>query len=205
MEETDVFNDKKRKGKDLKDKRYVVEDEYEEDECWEPVSFRDSLKARDFNQRQCWACLYGHLVEDQEKHPAHFGLFKILSQYYGKMSNDELWHNMHQYHEHYIRKPAEDDGEECMEWPVDIIAEHVLEHMNDPAIEFGEQIKDHKAIKTMLKNKISIRNEKGDLKHDLKVIEKYIQVAKSIRELHNCKPEKCLFHDQTLKIGKPDA
>ena len=190
-------------GPPMERRRLILEQEFPADDEveWRPISFNDSVQRRDFSQTKCWACLYGHLVEDKEKHPAHYGLFQILSQYYGKIDNRELWQNMKQYHEYYIRKPAIDDGGECMEWPVDVIEEHVLKHMNDPAIEFGEQIKDHKHIKDMLKNKISIRNENGELKHDLKVIEKFLQVSKSIRELHNCKLEKCLFYDRNLKIG----
>lgn len=126
----------------------------------------------------------------------------MLSQYYGKVANKKLFENMHLYHEHYIRQPAIDDGGVCIE----IISEHVLKHMNDPAIEFGEQIKEHKHIKNMLKNKISIRNPAtGEMKHDLKVVEKYMQICKSIRDLHNTKPEKCLFYDCTMKISCDDT
>lgn len=197
-------------GGTLQRRRFILEQDFaprtnlnpdEVEEEWVPVSFEDSVQKRDFGKQQCWACLYGHLIEDQEKHPAHYGLFQLLSKYYGRMANDELFLSMHRYHERFIRQPMVDDGEDCPEWPVAVIKEHCLEHMNDPAIEFGEQLKAHKAIKRFLLDKVSIRNTSGEIKHDLKVVEKVLAVSKAIRDLHNCKPEKCLFHDRVLKIG----
>jgi len=89
-----------------------------------------------------------------------------------------------------------------MEWPIPVIKEHILTHMNDPAIEMGEQIKTHKHLIKMLKNKVTIKNPStGEMKHDLKVIEKIIQLNKAVREIYNSKPEKSLFHDRNLKIG----
>ena len=180
--------------------------EPEAEEEWESCPFDESEASREYVHEACWACRHGHLIEDQEKHPAHYALFKLLAQYYGKMSNNELFEAMHDHHEEYIRQPILADGGQCMEWPVKIIREHVLKHMNDPTIEFGEQINEHRQIKRLLKNKMTIRNKTtGEMQHDLKVVDKYMQICKNIRELHNSKPEKGFLYDRTLKMGSDDS
>ena len=187
-------------------RRFIMEEytaDAEEDQ-WNPVSFEQSTTTRDFDEEKCWGCLYGSLVESKEKYPAHYGLFDILAKNYGRMANPELFESMHEYHEFYIRQPALRDGQQCLPWPVATIKEHCLLHMNDPAIELGEQLKEAKAIKRFLLDKVTIRNARGEVKHDLKVINQVLAVSKSIREIHNAKPEKCLFHDRTLKIGIDD-
>jgi len=194
----------------LQRRRLIMEQEFGEnepkmEEQWENCPFAEAEDCREYVHAACWACRHGHLIEDQEKHPAHFALFKLLAQYYGKMANRELFENMHQHHEHYIRQPIIEDGGECMEWPTAVVREHVLKHMKDPTIEYGEQINEHRILKGLLKNKITIRNkETGEMQHDLKVIDKYMQICKNIRELHNSKPAKGFLYDRTLKIGSDD-
>ena len=122
------------------------------------ITFADSKKKRKTGEAQCWGCAYGHLVEDQEKHPAAFGLWKLFAQKYGKVDNAELFEMMHQYHEYYIRKPAMEDNEDCLPWDVDVIAEHVLNHMTDPVIELGESIRDQRHIRSTLKDDLYEEN-----------------------------------------------
>ena len=197
-------------GPPMQRRRFIMEQEFgpaepPPEEEWENCSFEETESKREFVHSACWACRYGHLIEDKKKHPAHYALFKLLSQYWGKMSNKDLFENMHRHHEYYIRDPIIKDGGECMAWPTEIVQEHVLKHMNDPTIELTEQIREHRIIKGLLKNKITIRNKQtGEMQHDLKVINAVLQVSKNIRELHNSKPEKGFLYDRTLKIGSDD-
>lgn len=198
-------------GGGLQRRRFIMEQEFgpaepEPEEEWENCPFDETEHQREYVHGACWACRHGNLIEDQEKHPAHFALFKLLSQYYGKMHNDELFEAMNAHFENYIRQPILADGGDCMEWPVKVIKEHVLKHMNDPTIAYCEQIKVLSTLERLLKEKITIRNKNtGEMQHDLKVIDKLLQVQKNIRELHNAKPNKGWLYDNTLKMGSDDT
>ena len=172
---------------------------------WSPLPFDQSRKKRKTSQGNCWGCQYGHLVEDQDKHPAAFGLWKLFAQKYGKIDNDELFSMMNQYFEYYIRKPSMDDGEDCAEWPVDIIKEHVLDHMNDPVIEIGEQIKNQRHVRDTLLDKLYVESEDGERKVDLKVAAEVRNYSKSITDLYKCAPCSMLFYNKQLKIASDDA
>lgn len=177
----------------------------EDDVQWNPLRFEISRKKRKTTEGNCWGCQFGHLVEDQDKHPAAFGLWKLFAQKYGKIDNEELFSMMHRYFEYYLRKPAIDDGEECMEWSIAVIKEHVLEHMNDPVIEIGEQIKNQRHIRDTLLDKLYIENESGDRKIDLKVAAEVRNYSKSITDLYKCTPTSMLFYNAQLKIDCDDS
>jgi len=196
-------------GKNLQRRRFIMEQEFgpsDPEEEWENCPFDETEHPLEYVHEACWACRHGHLIEDQEKHPAHYALFKLLAQYYGKMSNNELFEAMQKHFENYIRQPILADRGECMEWPAKVIKEHVLNHMNDPTIAYCEQIRVLSTLERLLKEKITIRNKStGEMQHDLKVIDKLLQVQKNIRELHNAKPEKGWLYDRTLKMGSDDT
>ena len=101
---------------------------------------------------------------------------------------------MFQYHQYYIVKPALEDEEECMAWPLEVIQEHVLEHMTDPTIELGESIRDQKHIRAALKDKLFVENaETGERKIDLKVAAEVRAYTESISKLYKTSPESCIF------------
>ena len=88
---------------------------------------------------------------------------------------------------------------------MEVIKEHVLDHMNDPVIEIGEQIKNQRHIRDTLLDRLYVESDEGERKVDLKVAAEVRNYSRSITDLYKCAPDSMLFYNKQLKIAGEDA
>lgn len=150
------------------------------------VEFANIAKKSIKYDRKCWGCKYRF---GQTRFPGKFpAMDQLWDDFQVNKGEIDPFHSARLLRQNWVKLiygPAIDEGRKMMDWPVQVMMEHILEHLDDHKLMLQNSVRYLKAMLNQLRNNTFRRNKDGSISHDDKTVKLILATQKMINETIN--------------------